>query len=331
MERHAQTPDTGSEAAWRRTAIAHLAAFAGTLVLFLLAVIVIDPYDSGRFPTFMPPGSPDDRAPTINIGRGRDPRFNAILLGSSRGVLADPRRISALTGYRFVEMASLGAKVREQMVFLHWFARHHPSVEAIVIATDQAWCDLDPALPGMTDFPYALYADSTFAYLAATLSTATPTFAKERLLYALGLMPGFDRAGYFDSEAKIAWPGVDLPLPPWPKAIGTARAKVNLPALSLLDASLRDLGGPVPIVLWMPPYYRNALPQPDTSSGQGLAPCKDALRDWTRRRMRASFLDLATDTPESADQRNFLNSTHASNRYMRLIEPQIAQAVNRLK
>jgi len=327
----AQPRDTGAETAWRRTALAALAAFAGALVLFFLMVIVIDPYDSGRFPTFMPPGSPDERAPTINIGRGRDPRFNAVLLGSSRGVLADPRYLSAATGYRFVEMATLGATVREQMVFLRWFARHRPSVDAIVIAADQLWCNLDPALPGVVDFPYGLYDDSTFAYLKATLSVATITFAKERLSYALGLTPGFDRAGYYDVESKIATPGVDRPRPHWQPATATAPTKAELPALALLDTSLRELSGRLAIVLWMPPYYREELPPPDTRAGEALAACKEALRDWVRRRTRASFIDFATNSPEAADRRNFLNPTHVSNRYMRLLEPQIADVLNRLK
>ena len=327
--------DWGAGQPWRRTALAFLAAFAGAFVLFVLFVIVVDPYDSGRFPSFMPVGTPDDRAPTINISRGRDPRFNAVLLGSSRGVLADPRRLSASTGYRFVEMATLGATVREQLVFLHWFARHRPSVEAIVIAADQVWCNLDPALPGETDFPSGLYDDSNLVYLKTALSSSTTTFAKERLLYALGLKPPFDRAGYYDSEAKLAWPGVVAASPNGPAASAIAAApastKVDLPALARLDASLRELPGLPPIVLWVPPYYRSELPRPDTSPGQELASCKEALRDWTRRRTRASFLDLATDTPEAADSRNFLDPTHVSNRYMRLIEPQIADALNRLK
>jgi hypothetical protein len=49
------------ESAWRRTALSWLAACGGALLLFFALLIVIDPYDSGRFPTFMPAGSPDER------------------------------------------------------------------------------------------------------------------------------------------------------------------------------------------------------------------------------------------------------------------------------
>ena len=57
------------EAVWRRIALTWLAAFLAPLVLLLLAVVLIDPYDSGRFPSFMPAGSPDRRAPTVGISR----------------------------------------------------------------------------------------------------------------------------------------------------------------------------------------------------------------------------------------------------------------------
>lgn len=331
MEQQANPERAGTEAEWQHTAVAYLAAFAGMLALFFVMVVMIDPYDSGRFPTFMPSGSPDDRAPTMNIGRGRDPRFNAILLGSSRGVLADPRRISALTGYRFAEMAALGATPREQMIFLHWFARHRPKIDAIVIATDQVWCTLDPALPSMNDFPYGLYADSDLAYLKATLSVPTLTFAKERLLYALGLMPGVDIEGYYDSEAKLGWPGVETPRMPLRQVSGPDPPKVELPALGLLGSYLQDLPGRPPILLWMPPYFHDVLPAADTRAGRALAACKAALRDWAQRRGRAGFLDFATDAPENAAPGNFLNPTHVSNRYMRLIEPQLADALDRLK
>jgi len=331
MDRDMAGKKTATEPDWRRNVVACLATFVGALAVFFLAVIVIDPFDSGRFPTFMPSGSPDDRAPTINISRGRDPRFDSILLGSSRAVLMDPRRITTLTGYRFVEMAALGATVREQMTFLHWFARHRPDVKAIIVATDQTWCDLDPKLPGEVDFPYGLYSDSTLDYFKTALSSRTLRFMKERIQYALGRMPGVDRGGYYDSEPKFAWAGPSLAQRHWTAATTTVPPSVSLPALRMFDASLKGLPGQPFIVMWMPPIYITALPPPGTEAALDLEACKDALREWGRRRGRAGFIDFATNTPESNDPGNFLDTDHIRNRYMRLLEPKIAAALNALK
>ena len=316
---------------WRRAALACIASFAGTLALVLIVVVVIDPYDSGRFPTFMPAGSPDQRQPTIAISRGRDPRFNAAMIGSSRSVLVDPRRISALTGFHFVNVAVEGATIREQTAILHWFAHNHSRVDAIVAATDQTWCDHDPALRGSTDFPYGLYSDSYVDYFRATLSTSTFTFAKERILYALGRMPGVDPESFYDTEHKHDWRWPNPPHPDWGPAVPPISGALNWPALARFDATLKDVAGSPAILLWMPPLHRDALPPPDTAAGRELAACKQALRDWTRQRPHAAFLDLAVDTPETADRSNFLEPTHVNIRFTRIIEPQLAEAINRLK
>jgi len=324
------TREEGAERAWRRTAVTWVVTFVTPLILFVLLVIAIDPYDSGRFPTFMPSGSPDERPPTIGISRGRDPRFNAIMLGSSRAVLADARRMSELTGYRFVQMAAEGTTARDQMILLRWFARHRPRVEAIMVAADQVWCDRDPAVPDSADFPAGLYADSDFAYLKAALSLGTAVFGRDRIRYALGRIPAVDPTGVIDIETKYSW--LWVPLPPWIRVpAGGTPAKAKLPALDLFDSYLQQIPDHPPIVLWMPPLHRDDLPPPDSTAGRDLAGCKAALQEWAQRRGRAAFVDFAVDTPEAADRDNFLEWSHIRRRYMQLLEPQIAAALNRLK
>jgi hypothetical protein len=218
------------------------------------------------------------------------------------------------------------------MAQFHWFARHRRDVDAIVIATDSAWCDRDPALPGERDFPYGLYADSDLAYLQASFSISSLVYAARRIRYALGLLPGVDRAGFFDMETKQHWiwahpsPSQWYHTPP-----GLAPMRITLPGLARLDAALHGVPASTPIVMWMPPDFHDVLPPPDTVERRVLDACKTALRDWVARRPHSVFLDLALDTPEAADQGNFLSPTHADKRFMRLIEPRIAAAVNQAK
>src|SRR5262249_5877783 len=153
----------------------------------------------------------------------------------------------------------LGATVREQMTFLHWFARHRPNVEAIIISTDEIWCKSGPRLPHIVDFPYGLYSDSTLEYLGATLSSRTLRFMKERVEYALRRRRGVERECYYDIEAKLVWPGPSVTARDWAMATTATPPKVALPGLRLLDASLHDVPGEPFVVMWFPPYYAGSL------------------------------------------------------------------------
>ena len=68
--------------------------FGGLGSIYASPCVVIDPYDTGRFPTFIEPGVFDGGSRTANASRGRDPRFNAAVFGNSRGQLLDPAKLS---------------------------------------------------------------------------------------------------------------------------------------------------------------------------------------------------------------------------------------------
>jgi hypothetical protein len=55
------------------------------------------------------------------------------------------------------------------------------------------------------------------------------------------------------------------------------------------------------------------------------------LRRWVAARGHAAFVDFALDTPQAADRGNFLDWSHASKRFLRELEPRIAEAINQVK
>jgi len=57
-------------------------------------LLLIDPYDTGRFPSLGIIGIGDRSMRTADASRGRDPRFNAAVIGNSTA------NVLTLTGYR---------------------------------------------------------------------------------------------------------------------------------------------------------------------------------------------------------------------------------------
>jgi hypothetical protein len=318
------------EPAWRGCVRFFLAALLGLLALFLLCVVLIDPYDAGRFPTFMPAGTSTDLPATLNISRGRDPRFNALTLGDSRAVLIDAQRLSRRTDLRFVQMAVEGASVSDQIVYLRWFARHHPTVEAIALLTDNQWCDRGPTFPHTTDFPTGLYASSDFPYLRATLSSTSLRMMQRRLSYALGRSSRIDPAHFVDMASKYPWRLEIKPATWHPSTAAGSPPPRDLPALRLLEEALAELPSEPRLVLWTAPYFVAALPPPNTEEARDDAACKATLRAWADRRPHAAFIDFQIPAAGAERPENFLDVTHASRRLLAETERDIAAAFSEL-
>ncbi len=314
-----------SDAAWRRFVTTFVSVFGGGLALLYILIIAIDPYDSGRFPTFMPAGVSDENQQTANASDGRNPRFNAAVFGNSHGMLLSPARLANLTSLPFVQMTSPGSGPREQMLLMRWFMRHHQRIGAFVLAADQTWCTHDPAIPMLYQFPPWLYGDSNLDYLAHLLNTRAVTTAYRRLLLALGFVQPTDPDGYRDYEVGRTWnfrpeiaPGGTLaPI----LADGADRA---FPALDALDKVLADVPADTPVIVLMPPQFYTLLPPAGSQKATELAACKAEIASRVRARTRGAFLDYLTDTPIARNPENFMDAEHYRANVARAIEKDIA-------
>src|SRR5215475_8138172 len=106
--------------AWRGFAARFLAAFVAVLVLTLAFVILIDPYDSGRFPSLGIVGVSDTNQRTEYVSLGRSDKFNAAIFSDSHGQLLDPDRLTRATGLSFVQLSVPGANAPEQLAVMGW-------------------------------------------------------------------------------------------------------------------------------------------------------------------------------------------------------------------
>jgi len=312
---------------WRRVAAAFLVTLFGGLGAIYAFLVVIDPYDSGRFATFMKPGVSDEGARTGSASRGRDPQFDAAIFGNSRGHLLDPVRLSQSTGANFVQLTTPGSGPAEHMTLMRYFLAHHARVAAMVINVDERWCGHDPALPVLFAFPFWLYRGD-LEYLAHLLSTRAIAAARNRIELAWGLRRPFDPRGYLDYETGRTWNFHPGPFAEPDGAVAAREADTYFPAIDAFDEILAAVPAQTSLVMVVPPVYRAALPAPGTQLAADLAACKATLAQRMAARPRGSFIDFMIDGPISRDPENFMDMEHFRMNVARMIEARIAAAMD---
>lgn len=304
------------------------------LGVWLAAVILIDPYDTGYFPSLIGAGVVDQNDTTSTVGRGRDGRFNAGIFGNSHGLLIDPARLSPATSLSFVQLTTLGAGPREQLTLIRYFLRRHADAAALVLVADRAWCVHDPALPdewasGSYRFPYWLFGDSRLRYLANMLSARPFGLMRRRILFAVGRLAPVDPAGVAAYPAN--WDGAQAPIPTREPAVplngSPTQISTEFPAVDRLEALLAAARPDIAVVVAMPPIYYRLLPDPRTVQSVELASCKERLVRVVARRQRGAFVDFLVDSPLSRQKSSFLDLHHMREDVARAIEVPIVAAL----
>jgi hypothetical protein len=312
--------------AWRRFALLFVALFAGGVGSIYLALLVIDPYDTGRFPTFMRPGVVDSGQRTSNASHGRDPRFDAAVIGNSRGQMLDPAKLSALTGLSFVQLTTPASGPREQMTMLRYFMAHHRKIDALVLNVDERWCTHDPSLPIILPFPFWLYRGD-LEYLSNLLSTRALTFSGRRLEIELGAVEPDDARGYQDYETghnRNFHPRAH----PRPNKPAVAPLDRPFPAFDVLDPVLAELPPHTKVVFLMSPVYQDWLDELDPQMEADLPGCKAQFARRAAARPRTAFLDYLVEGPISHYAENFMDTQHFRLNVARILEARIAEVLN---
>ena len=112
-------PQDTAQRAWRRWLVVFCGAFFGVSGLLYALLLLVDPYDVGRFPSFGITGHADRSLRTADASRGRDPNYNAAVIGNSTGQIINPFRLSQETGLKFVQLSIPATGPREQLVTLN--------------------------------------------------------------------------------------------------------------------------------------------------------------------------------------------------------------------
>jgi hypothetical protein len=309
--------------------------FALTLVAALagiyLLVLVLDPYDSGRITHNAVFGVVDENPRTASASRGRDPHFDSVVIGNSRGQLLDPKRLSDGTGLNFVQLTVPGTGPQEQLALLRWFIHHHRRIGAVLLVADpMVWCPQNLAPPA-NPFPFWLYSESTVEYSIHILDAKALDLAWRRTLLWLGLRTRSRPDGYWDYEAGRGWafrPNIPDNFSP---ALTQARnPKVSFPAVELLRTALNKLDSNVPLAIVMPPAFFTVLPARDDPNADLIAQCKGALETIATQRTRGAFLDFEVDGEIARNPENFMDGVHYRAPIARIIEERVAAALSGL-
>jgi hypothetical protein len=320
----ASDPRSDARPAWRRWLIVFCATFGGGFTLLYVLVVLIDPYDTGRFPGLPITGTGDHTSKTAAASHGRDPRFNATVIGNSTGQLIDPYRLHRATGLRFTQLAIAGTGPREQLTIMRWVIAHHPTYDALVIVTDPTWCTSDPDPPLFYPFPFWLYG-SNLDYLANVFSAKALDRTVYRIGIALGLSRPTDPVGYFDYTTALQV--VFTPEPAAPSRHADTTQAPPLPWIDRLGAFLATLPPSIRVVLAMPPVYYTVLPRAGTEDAVRIDACKAALARLASDRPNTSFMDFRVDSELAHDASDFLDPTHYGHKLAHHMETGIVAAL----
>jgi hypothetical protein len=323
-----------------------MAAAAIVLAVVLTAIYLIEPYDTGRSPFFSHAGLRALAPATGNASRGRNPDFNAMIVGNSRIQLISPERLKKATGLDFVQMSVPGSGPKEQLTLIGWFLSHRREpAKALLVSIDETWCTSDPALASERPFPFWLYAASPLEYARGLLRWEVLEEVPPRLTYLLGMSAERSRPdGYWDYDAEYTQRGdkmaaahrQELAAKPYANAQRYDRDPLvgmrDFPAAHRIGIVATSLPEDAALILVVPPLYKNSLPPEGTEQAFRLQACKEAIVGAAQKgHARTALVDWRTDRPETRNPAWFFDKIHYRQPIAQAMEADIAETLRRLR
>jgi hypothetical protein len=281
---------------WRRLLALYLASALALGGITVGLILALDPYDTGRFSLFADVGVPNFGPRLTAASRAREREMDTAIIGNSTIQLIDPARLSEQSGGHVVSLTVPGTGPEEQLVIARYFLAHHgKSARGLVFGIDGTWCGARLAL--LNPFPFWLYAESDLDYIdnMMRLASVEKAVAKAKLL--LGRGHAAARNGYDDYERDRPWDAdaarhrlnqaaVDAAVPDQDAPAD------NIAAAPLLTEFLASLPTAVPVVLVIPPRYRDPHAIPAVPAVARQRACTVAYRKVAHGRAKTAMLDF---------------------------------------
>lgn len=330
---------------WRRFSVTLVAGTAAAILAVLALAFAIDPYDTGRSTLFEKAGVRPQGPRTANPSRGRDPAFNAAIVGNSRIQIVSPEELNRRTGLDFVQLAVPGSGPKEHFTLISWFLRHRREPpEALVVSADDLWCTSDPDLPNEKPFPFWLYSDNPFEYAKGLLRYDVLEEVMRRVSYLFdGAAERARPDGYWDYEPEYIGLGYTTnpeirrrldqrphdSLPRFER--DPQEGARRFPAAERLKAMASALPERTALVVVMPPLYVNAVPPEGTEPAYLARACRAAVAEAARAHPRSAVVDWHADRPETRNSELFFDTMHYRQPIARQIEADVAAALQKLR
>ena len=318
---------------WRRWLVTLLASALGPLAVLYVAVILIDPFSTGRFTPIQRIDLATSNYSYGHVVRIRDQSFDAAIVGNSHGMAFDPTRLNNLTGRTFAHLSRAGGLPGEQTILAKVFARERRGLAPVImVILDELWCGHFESHAKPTDsFPTFLFAGSDRAYLSSVFTEHAIRTAARRLLILAGLAADRRRRDGLDPEAinamRTASPRQLAALHSLERP-STAPLDLPMPSLTLWPELLAELDRETRLVLYFSPLPLGKVPQPGSPAERRLEACKAYFRAIVAARPHTIMIDRWVDDAFSRDIGNFSDPGHFRSELASTLEQEIADALN---
>lgn len=316
---------------WRRWLTTFVVlGFGGTALLYL-AVVLLDPFATGRLTPFTHFRVTTDLRNFAHAGRLRNPEFDSAIIGNSRGFGLEPSRIGRRTGRHFVHLTMAALFPADQLKVMRLFQRHRKGrTPLIVLVVDhETWCS-----PSRDGTPYALPwwlvegPDLEYLQRILTADSVRATFRAAGI--ALGIVGDFSRRDGYElwipKNTQRLRHEMTLSKPP----SVAAPADAAFPYLDDLAQALSELEPDSSVFLFMPPVFSGALPVAGSGAEARANACKRTLEGIAGRRSDTAFVDARIDSPATRDPMNFIDASHYLDPVAIEAEADLVAAITRL-
>lgn len=347
MNSSTSSSDAASSAGvpWRRFAVTLVAVTAAVMAAIVGFAYAIDPYDTGRSTLFDKPGVRSQGPRTANPSRGRDPAFNAMIVGNSRIQIVSPERLKEQTGLDFVQLAVPGSGPKEHLTLIDWFLRHRQEpAKALVVSVDDLWCTSDPELTNEKPFPFWLYSADPLEYAKGLLRYDVLEELPKRLAYLWEEEPERARPdGYWDYEPEYIGLGYTtnpdirqrLEQKPYEDDPRHERdpqeGRRRFPAADRLREVAASLPAETALILVIPPVYKNSLPPAGTEQAYLYQACKEAVTAAAKVHAKSAVVDWRVDRPENRQPELFFDAMHYRQPIAKAIEGDVVEALRQFR